>query len=33
MLSGTFGTSLLGKILGGKWMNRAGKGFIKNKGF
>ena len=32
MLSGTFGTSLLGKILGGKGMNRAGERFVKNKG-
>ena len=41
MLLGTLGVSLLGNILAGKGMNRAGKGFVragygssvKNKGF
>ena len=29
MLLGTLGESLLGNILAGKGMNRAGKGFIR----
>ena len=29
MLLGTLGASLLGNILAGKGMNRAGKGFIR----
>ena len=32
MLLGTLGASLLGNILAGKWINRAGEGVIRGYG-